>query len=409
LDEGGEQAARVAGGIAASTTHRGDHRGLLAPPRLVRATDAKVDAIIVPSARTAPYLLKAAGLAEQLNCVLVVLCSKRAKRHEVVAYLEDRVVLVDVVAVDMPGVSAVRLPPLRTTAMLKGTPLARRTDTSGKRNAGLALSHMVGWERVVFLDDDITVPDPLDLRRAVAALRDHDGVGLHIGGYPDNSVVCHAYRETGGWQQTFVGGGALAVPACRTDSFFPEIYNEDWLFLLGDTGLRRTTVVGEAKQEPYDPFADPKRARREEFGDVLAEGIFALLDQGLRIQDADEAYWASSLHQRRSLIDGILARVERTGAVVSDKGAMVEALKAARGRLLLIKPATCVAYLRAWQTDRATWRTYLRRLPRNRSVEDALAYLRLLDRATVRWNRTHAPVEHTVGDGQPVASEVAAS
>lgn len=371
-------AGRVADTSAAG--HSGDHRGLLRPARAAEAT-ARVDAIIVPSARPAPSITQAASLAAQLHCVLVVLCSRLALRHEIESHVDSGVHLV---AVEVTGVYAQGLPRLETSAMLVGTPFKRRTDTSAKRNIGLALSRMVGWSNIVFLDDDITVPDPADLCRAAAELGRHDGVGLSVEGYPDNSVVCHAHRRVGGRQGTFVGGGALAVAGQKDNSFFPEIYNEDWFFLLDDSRLRPATLRGVAKQEPYDPFDDPDRARREEFGDVLAEGIFALLDQHRSIQDADESYWDWFIGQRRSLIDDILDRVHNRIDDTSQRQLMGTALEAARCRLSLITPDLCVKYLEAWHEDRKTWHAFLHTLPLNQSVEDALDRLRLCGQSTVR-------------------------
>ena len=57
-------------------------------------------------------------------------------------------------------------------------------------------------------------------------------------------MVCHAIRDTGGKQGTFVGGGALAVAVDRVDSFFPDIYNEDWFYLLRDDGRLRPVTPG---------------------------------------------------------------------------------------------------------------------------------------------------------------------
>ena len=150
---------------------------------------------------------------------------------------------------------------LETSRLLAGTIFERRTDVSTKRNLALVLSHLLRWKRVVFLDDDIRVPDPADLRRAVSLLDTHTAVGLGIGGFPDNSMVCHAFREAGGSQETFIGAGALAVDVKRNRSFFPNIYNEDWFFVL-DAGkrLQQVATVGQVIQDPYDPYR-PERAR----------------------------------------------------------------------------------------------------------------------------------------------------
>jgi hypothetical protein len=344
----------------------------------------RVDAIIVPSARRAAALKEAGRLAEQLDCVLLVLCSKHCEPQEVRELLADRRAGT-VIAIGFPEAAMGKLPLLETSTVLGESRLKRRTDTSAKRNLGLVLARLAGWKRVVFLDDDIAVPDALDLERASAMLDTRDGVGLHIGGFPDNSVVCHANRETGAAQDTFIGGGALAVPADRIDSFFPEIYNEDWFFLLGETMLRPVGQVGTAIQRPYDPFASPERARREEFGDVLAEGLFALFDGGQRIGNADEDYWKSFLAARLALIEDIKGRIEhKTDPLTARDKQMLESLIAASGRLQFIRARRCVEYIEAWQRDRVLWRGFMagvrpiRRLPQGKSsIEVALDRLGL--------------------------------
>ena len=338
--------------------HHASHRGLI-PESTPTPGRAPVDAIIVPSARREAALDEAGRLAGELGCVLLVLCSKHSEARRVADSLARRPGL-DFIAVDFPPARIARLPPLETSTVLGESRLRRRTDTSAKRNLGLVLARLAGWKRVVFLDDDITVPDAIDLERAAALLDTRDGVGLRIGGFPDNSVVCHANRETGAPQDTFIGGGALAVPADRIDSFFPEIYNEDWFFLLGKTMLRPVGQVGVAMQTPYDPFATPDRARREEFGDVLAEGLFALLDDGRQIGDADEAYWTTFLAARLALIEVIKARIEDgDGPITGRDKQMLESLTAASGRLQFIKPRQCTEYIGAWHRDRDEWRRFI--------------------------------------------------
>ncbi len=202
------------------------------------------------------------------------------------------------------------------------------------------LSHLVGWERIVFLDDDIKVREPGDLRQAAGLLDTYSAVGLSIVGFPDNSVVCHAYRAVGGTQQSFIGGGALVVGLARSRSFFPDIYNEDWFYLLdAEKGLQAIGTSGEAAQRPYDPFHDPERARREELGDVLAEGTFWLLDQGRTVADADWGHWAEFLERRRKFIAYVLDRVLDSGIETAEKGRMVAALKASGGDSLSSRQA----------------------------------------------------------------------
>lgn len=323
---------------------------------------ARVDAIVVPTGRHPESLLEAIRLAGALDCTLLLLCSKYSNSRRA-AELAARAG-VDVVAVNATALPDRLIPTFRTTELLDQWghgKFARRTDTSLKRNLGLLLARLAGWTRVVFLDDDIEVPDPDDLLIAAGLLDGYDGVGLRMGGFPDNSVVCHAYRETGSFQDTFIGGGALAFGSSLFDSFFPNVYNEDWFFLLDDQGLRPSAVTGVARQKPYDPFANEDRARSEEFGDCLAEGLFGLLDQGGATKDTDYTYWRQFLDNRVKLISEIIGRVDDVERDPARKRRMVAALKAARGRCQIIEPQMCIDYMDAWLSDRYLWQDHLDR------------------------------------------------
>jgi len=337
---------------------------------------------VVPTARPSHYLKHASGLARELGCPLVALCSgKWTNAEEVISGADPGA---EIIAIDFPGEDALRLPRF-TTSTVPPARLRRTTDTAAKRNLALALARMLRWTRIVFLDDDIEVGSPDDLRDAAGLLDHYDAVGLSIGGFPDNSVVCHAYRLCGGQQESFVGGGALAVETSRTTAFFPDIYNEDWFYLLEERGLRRLAVTGEVWQAPYDPFRTPDRARAEELGDVLAEGVFWLLDEGKCVSDADDPqHWEMFLSKRRAFIEHVLELLPRAEVEPAERRRMAEALKAARGRLALIEPDLCVSYLKAWRADQKRWRAFVHRLPYKTSMGDALRWL---------TRPSHLPVE----------------
>jgi hypothetical protein len=345
--------------VGLSSHHHASHSHLLAKAQ--NTSPRPVDAIIVPTARPVAYLRTSVALAAHHRCTLVALCSRHASATEAINLAEQYGV--EVVAVDIGDLPSGIVPEFTTSAMLDGARYGclfkRRTDTSLKRNLGLLLAHVAGWERIVFLDDDISVPRPEDLNDAAGLLDRYAGVGLAIGGFPDNSVVCHAYRDAGGIQDTFIGGGALAVGRASFSSFFPDIYNEDWFFLLNETGLQPSAITGRVIQARYDPYRETMRARSEELGDVLAEGLFSLLDNGKRLTDADTRYWARFLHGRRRFIDEVIEMVSTGLPDGAEKERMKAALKAARGRNWRIDPDLCVAYLEAWRADRKLWERHI--------------------------------------------------
>jgi hypothetical protein len=130
-------------------------------------------------------------------------------------------------------------------------------------------------------------------------------------------------------------------------------------------------------QEPYDPFRTTERARAEEFGDCLAEGIYALLDDGGKVGDADHAFWRAFLDDRRAMVDRILEMIPDSDHSADEKRRMTEAMRASHGRRRFITPALCVSYLEALAADRATWRSQLDELPVRLGPRQALAHLGL--------------------------------
>lgn len=342
--------------------HHESHQSLLRSGDAVQS--ASIDAIIVPTIRPPAYLAPAAGLAKALGCTLVTLHSKRWTSAAIASQRINS--SVDLLAIDVPKVLDLRMPAWSTSQMLTGefARLRPLSDLSAKRNLGIVLSRLLGWSRVMFLDDDITALNPQDVRRASGWLDKRNAVGLHVCGFHDHSVVCHAYRDAGGAQKSFIGGGALVVQVRTTRSFFPDIYNDDWFYLLDeDNGILPVAVEGRVEQYRYDPFRSPDRARDEEFGDVLAEGIYWLLDQGLSIAKADNAHWAAFLVKRKQFILRVRGMVNADAALdPAERARRLDALTGSIGRLARITPELCVQYLKAWKADRKSWHRHVEML-----------------------------------------------
>jgi hypothetical protein len=334
-----------------------------------------VDAIIVPTARPVAQLATAIDLAARVNCALVVLCSKQSVASAAKDLAEGAGV--EFIAIDVAALPLGLMPRFESSTLLAGTVFERDDDTWLKRNLGLMIARLNGWERVVFLDDDIWLPRPYDLCDAVRLLDSYDSVGLMLGGAVDNSIVCHAYRAVGGRQDAFLSGGALAVSTASVNSFFPNIYNDDWFFLLDEVRLRPAAMVGKAMQKPHDIYASSRRAGLEELGDCLAEGVFWLLDGGRSINDANKEFWKHFLSNRLRFIEQITKEAIRQGLGSVEMPHMIDALEAAYEHSKLIKPALCVEFMQAWRNDRLRWRGHVASLnftnksTMDRSVSDS--------------------------------------
>lgn len=386
--------------------HIPDHRALLpAPVTGAGGAPPALDAVIVPSARCAASIHESATVARDAGAVLVVLCSKQSRSDQVRAVAGrhlpgERVAAVDVLQGQVAGRRWLRAERIDT-----GEPSTR--DTGAKRNLGIRLALSMGWRQVLFLDDDVTAPRAHVIRAASARLGARGGpgaVGWAFEEFPDNSLVCHAHRLAGGRQGTFVGAGGLLLRVDQRLPHFPGVYNEDWLF-FADLMVRRHRGLafgGTLRQKAFDPFADPAHARRQEFGDVLGEGLFALLHRRTPLSAATSSgYWADYLNVRSSFLADVeqrlldsravpparlpRARVPGSGeprlADLSRLHRALEGVSVARHTLAQHRrdwELDLPAYVRAWRQDAVVWNRMLSRTTSAATdLDDALGRLGL--------------------------------
>ena len=187
--------------------------------------------------------------------------------------------------------------------------------------------------------------------------------------------------------------------------FFPDIYNEDWFFFSKAVAHYELGNVGDAKQRSYEPFADPERARHEEFGDLLAEGLFSLIavisgpvgevdDDGIDHKQlftlAAREYWRSS--SRRG---ARLSRRPASGsgsATTRRRGRRCARSPRPSGNWMPITPELCTAFLAAWQDDLAEWEIAVEAINNVSSVWEAMNDLGLR-----HWRRAGYEDAHVEG------------
>jgi hypothetical protein len=312
---------------------RASHLDLLrrVRPRLTDRWGALPEAIVVPTSRPSqhrrPGLRLAIDMASEFQIPLVVLCSRDAASAGSLAdlrrWIERRPQSPDAAVLVLNQVnteatefsvdhSDVALAFRSEEAGLLGRRQGSgRNDVGRKRNLGLLLASSMGWKTVLFLDDDIVVNQSLhDLHRSslAAAVRwvsryDRGAVGWIARDFPDNSVFCRIRSQLGYEQGQFLGGGALVVRVNGKVPFFPAIYNEDWLFMMGL--LRRNPKslggAGAVGQSPYKGFSR-WRARSEEFGDILAEAMMTMAQELCRCSTEPD-YWARAFRARSEMRD----------------------------------------------------------------------------------------------------------
>jgi hypothetical protein len=364
--------------LIALRSHHTTHRHLLKHEPSAGARRVEIAALVIPAGRPIAWLREGMALAAGLSCVLVAFCSRQITAADVTELGEE--IGVSTVALEMRACAGL-LPAFPTSQLIADSDLAHISDSSQKRNLGLAMARVAGWRRVLFLDDDIHALDAGDAEVAAALLDGYSAVGLANDGFPDNSVVCHAYRAIGGPQEQFIGVGGMAVSPTRSSSLFPEIYNADWLFVLGDAWPPRVAVTGSMRQKTFDPFANPDRARSEEFGDCIAEGLYWLLDEGQSINRADYDYWERFLNRRARFIERLIHRAWRTPLESALRSRIISSLETARLTHETITAGLCTEFVRRWQDDLEGWRRFIDDLPTGLGIDGALNELGLSDAA----------------------------
>lgn len=316
-------------------------------------------------------------LATRTQIPLIVICSKAVRQHEVIDMAARAEV--EAFAFDLPSGNplAIDFATSDDEELVAANPGWNR-DVSMKRNLGLVLARLLGWKRLMFLDDDILDLGEDDVAALAAALEDHTVSALIPTKFPDNSVVCHAHRLGGGDQDVFASASGIGVRCDRDDlAFFPNVYNEDWFFFADEAARHRIAKVGESRQIAYDPYHDPARAALEEFGDLLAEGLYARLDRAEGIWDVDTSYWRDFIKRRTAFHRQVVEALGRVDDQYRDEAARaINSIRAAQDQLARISPRLCQKFIRLWRADLEQWRSYLTNLPR---LDSHMAAFKFLD------------------------------
>jgi len=227
-------------------------------------------------------------------------------------------------------------------------------DLPAKRNYAIWFARTNCMNRILLLDDDIRGLNENALVAGANALEEFLISGYFVDDFPDTSVIGHAEIEAGLTVHTFLSGSCLFI---RTDcevGLFPPIYNEDWLFMIPQMALGRVCSLGSISQKEYDPFANALTAAFQEPGEVIAEGLMALLASGQYDQRFDHQTWRILLSLHCSNLEDLL----RYPLDIRLKAAV----EAARGKCSELTIMDCVRFLTDWEADQRMWESALKEL-----------------------------------------------
>ena len=219
-----------------------------------------------------------------------------------------------------------------------------------------AITHAVahGYEKMLFIDDDIRPESASELAIGATCLEQWTIAGCFVDEFIDTSVFGHLKRVAGEEVHPFLSGSFLFVKPANTVGFFPCIYNEDWLFMLPQVLNASICSFGSVAQIPFDPFNDVKRPGFQEFGDIVAEGLYSLAASNAYDCRFDLQFWRRAILERQELF-GELARSLTS---IAHQRIIAAALAANRS----ISPEDCHRFVFDWEQDQVTWRDYMSNL-----------------------------------------------
>jgi len=227
-------------------------------------------------------------------------------------------------------------------------------DLPLKRNYALWHARENGYRCILLLDDDIRGLDDALFRTGTAALQQWPIAGVFIDEFPDTSVIGHVELSVGERVIPFLSGSCLFVRCDAPVGFFPQIYNEDWIFMASHMACGKVCSFGSIRQEPYDPFSESSRPVFQEPGEIIADGLFALLACGRYGDRFDESIWSAILSKRREWL-AVLA--QRTEDLLHRS-----AVEAARAVCERVGSRDCTEYISDVEHDRQTWDRLLKEM-----------------------------------------------
>lgn len=173
------------------------------------------------------------------------------------------------------------------------------------RNFALDNSTLLGYEKILFVDDDISGFDARKIEEGFSALTEHNFVSCILKGFEDDSILGHIAKQVGVIDDgpKMLSGGFLFLSPTSISHRFYNIYNEDWILQLLEKDKEQIIL-------PYSVLHDAEQnvnwtldqAIFQEFGEIVVEGLL----ENVNALSMNYSFWESMLELRIQFIEEIL-------------------------------------------------------------------------------------------------------
>lgn len=171
------------------------------------------------------------------------------------------------------------------------------------RNFALMYAKAARFERVLFTDDDIQVPQLNIIEELFANLSTYKFTGANIEGLVDDSALGHIATSVQVTNERMLSGGFMAFSPNKIDQFFLNNYNEDWIWLFLQLKNDKHLQTGEVFQALSDPLANyTEKIIFQEFGEIALDGILDLHQNCSYDSLTDLSFWQRMIEERREYL-----------------------------------------------------------------------------------------------------------
>jgi len=226
-------------------------------------------------------------------------------------------------------------------------------DLPMKRNFVIQHALTKNHRRVLLVDDDIRSIGKDCLVTGAKCLKSYVAAGCFVDDFVDTSVMGHLERVAGDPVYPFLSGSFLLLRPRAVMGFFPCVYNEDWLFMIPHILNRTICSFGTVGQLKFDPFRDSARSVFQEFGDLLVDGLYALLADNQYQNRHDKDVWSGLIAQRREFILSLSARLPK-----KRYQKIIAIMLNVSSR---ITPNDCLQFIQDWEKDLISWEKYIKK------------------------------------------------
>ncbi|MBI5557031.1 MAG: hypothetical protein HY885_05290 [Deltaproteobacteria bacterium] len=227
-------------------------------------------------------------------------------------------------------------------------------DLPIKRNYAIYFSLKERFRKILLIDDDMIGINQTIIETGTHLLEQFVAVGSFVENFPDTSIIGHVEIEQHVNVKCFLSGSFLFVSPQQIKSFFPKIYNEDWLFMIPMILDSKICTAGDIHQKSYDPFHKPEKAVFQEFGEVIAEGLFALLSKSAFNLRHSKEIWNDVINNRKTLLIELLGNTKNK--------LQMNIIGKAISKNAELNPSDCIDYIYSLDHDTDSWCTFLKEI-----------------------------------------------